>query len=212
MSSADLPPSPPRVDAPEPGQPVGRVVLGVVLLAVGLVWLLDAVGAVDLRWRVVLPAALTVVGVSLLATARRGAHGGLVAAGIVLGVLVLSTSLVPVTTGLAGIGERDVQPTTAAEAEAGYELGVGSITVDLSEVDDLGDGLTIPISVGIGEVIVELPDGVGAEVEANVGIGEVVILGRSQGGLGVSVDDEIDGEPIVRLELDAGIGKVEVRR
>ena len=211
MSTTDRPP-PPRVDAPESGPPIGRVVLGIVLLVVGLVWLLDAVGAVDLRWRVVLPAALTVVGISLLATARRGAHGGLIAAGIVLSVLVLSTALVPLTTGMAGIGERDAQPTTAAEAEAGYELGVGSITVDLSEIDDLQDGVTIPVSVGIGEVVVKLPDGVGAEVEANVGIGEVVILGRSQGGLGVSVLDEIDGEPSLRLELDAGIGKVEVRR
>ena len=208
------PPQPPLVigEAHEPGPPVGRIVLGVVLLLVGLLWLLDAVGAVGLRWGVVLPAALTVVGVALLATARRGAHGGLVAAGIVLSVLVLSASLVPVTTTVAGVGERDVQPSSAAEAEAGYELGMGSVTVDLTGTDGLRDGLTVPVRVGIGEVVVVLPEGVGAQVEANVGIGEVEILDRSQGGFGVSVSEEIDGEPRLRLELDAGIGRVEVRR
>jgi hypothetical protein len=197
---------------PPPGRvPVGRLVAGAGLILVGVLWLIDAAGVVDLRWQVVLPALLTLVGVALLATARRGAHGGLIAAGVVLGLLVMS-SATPVTGLVDGVGERAERPDDAATAEAGYDLGMGSLRVDLSEIDDLEDGATIPVSVGIGEVVVTLPEGVGAEVEASVGIGEVTVLGRSRGGFGVSVEEEIAGTPSIVLEVSAGIGRVEVAR
>ena len=191
--------------------PVGRLVAGAGLILVGVLWLIDAAGVVDLRWQVVLPALLTLVGVSLLATARRGAHGGLIAAGIILGLLVLS-SATPMAGVMDGVGERAERPGDTVAAEAGYDLGMGSLRVDLTEIADLEDGATIPVSVGIGEAVVVLPEGVGAEVEGSVGIGEVTVLGRSRGGLGVSVEEEIDGTPTIVLEVSAGIGRVEVTR
>lgn len=229
-SRADAPPTPqsPPTDATPPptstppssgapptgrdgGFPVGRLVAGIALILVGGLWLIDATGVADLRWQVVLPALLTVVGAALLATARREEHGGLIAAGIVLGVLTLATAT-PMA-GLAdGFGERAERPVDVTAAEEGYELGVGALRLDLSEVDGLVDGTTVPVSVGVGEVVVRLPEGVGARVEGSVGIGEVVVLGRSQGGMGVSVTEEVDGEPMVVLELSAGIGRVEVVR
>ncbi len=191
--------------------PLDRLLTGLALVLVGGLWLADAAALVEVRWQAVLPALLALVGVALLATARRESHGGLIAAGIVLGVLVLATAD-PMAAVVAGVGERAEQPADAAAAEEGYELGVGSLEVDLREADDLEDGLTVPVSVGIGEVVVVLPDDVGAEVEASVGIGETVVLGRSQGGLGVSATETVEGEPVLVLEASAGIGRVEVRR
>jgi hypothetical protein len=191
--------------------PLGRLVAGAGLILVGVLWLIDAAGVVDLRWQVVLPALLTLVGVALLVTARRGAHGGLIAAGIVLGVLVVSSAL-PMAGAMDGVGDRAEQPEDAAAAEAGYDLGMGSLRVDLTDVADFEDDVTIPVSVGIGEVVVVLPDDVGATVEASVGIGEVSVLGRSRGGVGVSVEEEVEGTPTVVLEVSAGIGRVEVTR
>ena len=192
--------------------PLGRMVAGVALILVGVLWLVDAAGIVDLRWQLVLAAGLTGVGVATLVTARRGApHGGLIAAGIVLGVLVLSTAT-PMAGMVDGVGERDERPDDVVTAEAGYELGMGSLRVDLTEVDGFSDGDVVPVSVGIGEVVVVLPEGVGARVDASTGIGEVVVLGRSQGGLGVSVEEEIAGDPVIELDVSAGIGRVEVAR
>ena len=191
--------------------PVGRLVAGAALILVGVLWLIDAAGVVDLRWQAVLPALLTLVGVALLLTARRGAHGGLIAAGVVLGLLVVS-SATPFAGMMDGVGDRAERPDDAVTAEAGYDLGMGSLRVDLTEIADLEDDVTIPVSVGIGEVVVVLPEGVGARVEGSVGIGEVVVLGRSRGGLGVSVEEEVAGTPTVVLEVSAGIGRVEVTR
>lgn len=199
---------PPDV-SPVGERPVGRLVAGAALILVGGLWLVDAVGLVDLRWQVVLPTLLTLVGVALLATARRGAHGGLVVAGVVLAVLTIASAS-PMGGLVAGVGERAEQPTDVVAAEAGYELGVGALRVDLTELEELTEEATIPVSVGIGEVVVVLPEGVGARVEGSVGIGEVVVLGRARGGMGVSVEEEIAGDPVVVLELSAGIGRVEV--
>ena len=224
------PPGPPPAERPTPGPPpggrpegtatveprtgtlpVGRRVAGAGLILVGVLWLIDAAGVADLQWQAVLPALLTLVGVALLLTARRGAHGGLIAAGVVLGLLVIS-SATPIAGVTDGIGERAERPTDSITAEAGYDLGMGSLRVDLTEIADLEDGATIPVSVGIGEVVVVLPEGVGARVEASVGIGEVSVFDRSRGGLGVSVEEEVAGTPTIDLEVSAGIGRVEVTR
>ena len=191
--------------------PLDRLLTGLALVLIGGLWLVDAAELAEVRWQAVLPALLALVGVALLATARRESHGGLIAAGIVLGVLVLLTAD-PMAAVVAGVGERAEQPVDAATAEEGFELGVGSLEVDLRGLDDLEEGLTVPVSVGIGEVVVVLPEAVGAEVEASVGIGETLVLGRSQGGLGVSATETIEGEPVLVLEASAGIGRVEVRR
>ena len=210
-------PPPEGSTGPPPGEadgerlPLDRLLTGLALVLVGGLWLVDAAELAEVRWQAVLPALLALVGVALLATARRESHGGLIAAGIVLGVLVLATAD-PMAAVVAGVGERAEQPVDAATAEEGYELGVGSLEVDLRGFEDLEDGLTVPVSVGIGEVVVVLPEGVGAEVEASVGIGETVVLGRSQGGLGVSATETVEGEPVLVLEASAGIGRVEVQR
>jgi predicted membrane protein len=89
---------------------------------------------------------------------------------------------------------------------------MGSLRVDLTEITDLEDDVTITVSVGIGEAVVVLPEGVGARVDASVGIGEVSVLDRSRGGVGVSVEEEVAGTPSIDLEVSAGIGRVEVTR
>lgn len=207
----EAPAGSPPAEAEGDRLPLDRLLTGLALVLVGGLWLANAAGLAAVRWQAVLPALLALVGVALLATARRESHGGLVAAGIVLGVLVLATAD-PMTAVVSGVGERVEQPPDAATAEEGYELGVGSLEVDLGEVADLEEGLTVPVSVGIGEIVVVLPADVGAEVDASVGIGEAVVLGRSQGGLGVSATEEVEGEPVLVLEVSAGIGRVEVRR
>ena len=195
---------------PETALPIGRLVLGVLLALLGVLWLLDATGITELRWSVVLPAALVVVGVALMANARRGMHAGLLTAGIVLTALVVLTAVMPFRVPVGGIGERVERPTTVAQAEQGASLLMGSLTIDLRDVEDLADGTTVTGSIGLGELAVRLPEGVGAEVEATTGIGEVDLVGRSQGGLGVSTTESLAGDPTVVLERSAGIGRVEV--
>jgi hypothetical protein len=195
----------------------GRVVLGVLLVLIGLGWLLDTLGAVDIRWAMILPAALVVIGVALLATAHRGGSGGLVAAGIVVSVLLLLSSVLsfPLTGRLAGIGDVDQRPADAAEVEDGFGLGIGSLTVDLRDVALRDAPTTIEAGVGIGELVVYVPDSTTIAVHARAGAGEVVVEGEARSGVGVDLRQRIDGpddEPTLTLEASVGIGKVEVRR
>ena len=103
---------PPLPPAPvEPSRRAGRLAFGLVLLAIGIGWLLGALG-VDIPWDLVLPSALIAIGGLLIITARSGAgHGGLITAGVVLMiVLLIGTSFnVPFT---GGVGERTVRSPT----------------------------------------------------------------------------------------------------
>lgn len=211
---ADDPRRPAPTLPPPPDRPTGRLVLGGLLVLAGVLWLLDAAG-LELRWRVVLPAVLTLLGFTLIATARGQRHDGPIAAGIVLSVLVLISSAAPAgmtLPPLAGIGDRIERPTSLPETGATYELGMGTLTVDLRGISLPGRGVEVSARVGMGELIVRLPEGAGAEVQAQAGVGEVVILGATRDGVGVSVTEAVTGTPTVVLDLWAGLGKVEVRR
>jgi hypothetical protein len=186
----------------------GRLVVGLLLVAGGVLWLLDAIGLFDMQWRYVFPVALVVVGLALLITAARGAHGGLIALGIVLSVLVVVGGVFPGVSPVAGVGDREVRPVTASEAE-NIGLAVGSLTIDLR---DLEEDATVRAGVGMGELLVRVPTGMGLEIRASAGMGEVVVFGRSESGVGISTTETVEGRPAVVLDLSVGMGKVEVRR
>jgi hypothetical protein len=207
------------LESPPPPQPTsrppvtGRIVLGVLLVLAGLVWLVDAAGLVDVNWGALLPAGLVIVGVALIATARHGLNGGLVAIGIILTVLVLVSSVVRPVGVFSGIGERTARPTTAGEVETGYGLAMGQLTVDLRAVE-VPRGTTIEAGVGMGELVVIVPDGVTFHVRADVSAGEIVVLGGSRSGVAVRVDETVagDGQTAFTLDLTVGMGKIEVRQ
>jgi hypothetical protein len=198
--------------APTRGPDWRRVTIGFALVVAGVVWLLDVSDVVDLRWRVVLPAALVGVGVTLVAFPRRRSVGPLVASGVVLTVVVVASSLLPAPIG-AGVGDRSERPATLDDLRSSYALGIGALTVDLRALSFESD-TEVEVSVGIGELVVLVPAGVSFEIVARVGVGEVLVLDRSRSGLGVRLEERVGGPgaPTLSLELSAGIGKIEVAR
>lgn len=205
-----------RTEPEQVSRPLGRLVLGLLLVALGLGWLLSALG-VALPWRTILSAALIGVGVVLVVSARWGAPGGLVGVGIALTLLLaLGTSFDPIgRVPLAGgVGERVERPASAAELAEAYELGTGSLTVDLRRFD-LSEGTTeVTASVGVGELRVLVPEQVTVEVKAEAGIGEVRAFSETRDGIGVELDQRFEGsaEAGVVLDLSVGIGQIEVDR
>ncbi|HEY4791616.1 MAG TPA: LiaF domain-containing protein, partial [Actinomycetes bacterium] len=105
------------------------------------------------------------------------------------------------------------RPVAPAEL-TGYELGVGNLVVDLRQLQlPLG---TTPVEarVGIGELTVQLPQGVSAAVVARSGLGEVQVLGEQEGGFGSRIDttSEAGGDRRLELDLRVGLGQVRVDR
>ncbi|MBI4260916.1 MAG: hypothetical protein HY658_10160 [Actinobacteria bacterium] len=221
------PPPAPAARGPEPTRPLaptprptararstGSIVMGAFLIVLGLAWLLDAVGAVDVSVATGLAALLIVVGVALLVLARTGRNKGLIVFGSILALLMALASAVDVELA-GGVGQRDVRARAFADVRGEYRLAVGQLTVNLSDVDDLPAGTTvIDMSVGIGQLVVILPPDTPVVVQGHVGAGQLKLLDREDSGIDVDarVSDGGGSEGSLRLTLSVGLGQVEVRR
>ena len=215
MTTEPIPPVEPDAPADQRGPATATVLVGALLVLVGIGWLLDAAG-VEVPWRALLPAALIAVGLACVAGAFRGRQPALMVVGVAL-IVVLSVAVaadwdldVPVA---AGVGDRTERPTTPADL-ATYELGVGSLTVDLSQLQVPAGTTQVEARVGIGELVVDLPEGVSAEVKATSGLGEVQVLDQQEGGFASRIDttSEAGGDRRLALDLRVGLGEVRVER
>jgi predicted membrane protein len=112
-----------------------------------------------------------------------------------------------------GVGDRTERPATPAELTT-YELGAGDLLVDLRQLQVPPGTTAVEARVGVGELVVEVPDGVSFQVVASSGLGEVQVLGEQEGGVANRVDATVEAGGDRRLELDlrVGIGQVRVER
>lgn len=201
--------------APErPGRGSGQIGLGVVLVIAGLLWLGSRLDLFEVRMRIVLPLALVLLGIALIVRSFRGTSPGLVVLGVVLSIVTILAAVGPFDAVTAGVGDRTYRPRTLEELEESYELGVGTLTLDLSDLEFSGT-VDLEARVGIGELRVVLPDAA-VDVTGEAGIGEVDVLGSRAEGVGASRRHLTEGfdaaERRVLLDLAVFIGAVEVDR
>ncbi len=199
--------------------PIGRLVLGLVLLLIGVGWLLDAADLVEVPWAGFLPAVLIVIGLGVLIAARQRVHGGLVSLGFILTfVLLVATSVdevFDVDMFGGGIGEQTERPAVATELQSGYTLSMGQLVVDLREVDFPPGTTEVQASVGIGQLQVFLPADVILVIDANVAAGEIAALGEKSEGVSAEMQRTFEAtgaESTVELRATVGLGQIEVQR
>jgi hypothetical protein len=206
---------------PPPGVPLGTrppisllgpFALCALLVVTGGLLALDAGGAVDIGAGVVLAGALIVVGLALVVGAWFGRARWLVIPGVALALVASLAGALDLPLA-GGIGERDYRPTTLAGVDDHYELGIGSLELDLRELDLAGRTKKVRASVGIGELKVWVPDGVRVIVDGHVSAGELVTFGDQESG--TDVDERVvrpgaEGAGTLRLELRDGFGTVQV--
>jgi phage shock protein PspC (stress-responsive transcriptional regulator) len=179
----------------------------------------------------VLIAALALASLFLVLITRRSTIGW--AIGSVIGILVLMTALavgsallIVSNAGVSmhgGVGDRSWHPAVAADLRPAYRLGVGDLTVDLSQVE-LNEGIThVDATVGVGHLLVLVPADAAVTVAAHSGAGNAVVFGDEDSGLGADrfrslpapentgAASEGTGRRLV-IDASAGIGEVEVGR
>jgi hypothetical protein len=198
-------------------------VLGAILVLGGVGWFLEQVGAVHLSLATTLSCLLITLGIGLVLTARRAGGAGLVIVGLILTVVLASATAVDVGVLQKGVGPRSFVPSTERELQARYQLGVGQLTVDLTEVPVASlEGRHIDVQVGIGEVIVLLPAAadLAVDVQGEARAGDVNLFRAAaqheEGGTNVVktfVDRELrEGHTRLDLDVDVGLGTIQVVR
>lgn len=220
--AAAAPPAPETAAAPAPPKErsyLGRVCMGVAVIALGVMGLLDGVVAgfhPDFHHYAAL--AVGVIGLGVAVGAWFGRPAGLVVLGILLLPILILSRLVAVggldllSIEFASAGHVNHRPGSVEQIRQGYELEVGSMTVDLRDVDFAGQTVTMEAQVGIGELRVLLPDDVAADVNGQVGVGTLEVGDWDRNGVGVEADLQLEGASgTVVLDLDVGMGEIEVR-
>lgn len=195
----------------------GRLVAGLLLVLFGVGWLLEVLDVIDFPWDVLLPIALILVGVAIVVASRSGARpGGLIAVGIVLtGVMVIGSAIDFPFGG--GVGERLERPATVSELRDEYVLGIGQLTVDLTDLSagELGADARTRVRVGVGQLVVIVPEELPVLVFARATVGNVRVFEDEEGGFGAEREagPGLDGRgSVLELVLSVGLGEVEVRR
>ena len=142
----------------------------------GGAWLLDLSGAVDVDLGTVFALALAVVGIALVTSAWYGRAHGLIALGIPLALIVGAFGVIDVPV-RGGIGDVTHRPHTIAAVDSAYELAIGSLVVDLRDVDFSARSREVRATLGIGELDVYVPDDVRVVLDGHAGAGSVHAFG-----------------------------------
>ena len=200
-----------------PRSPLGAMTVSLATMVTGVLLALRLLGVESLTAPRILAVALLVVGGGLLVGAWVGRARWLIAVGLGL-TLALGASVAARDAGLVdGVGERTWTPT----GDASYALGAGEAVLDLSALPDRRQ-VDVDAEVGLGRLLVLVPEGTRVTGEAELGVGEMQLVedGRRRD-LNPDDDTEVsrtftfDGPvegPQVELDLEVGMGQIEVRR
>ena len=205
-----------------PRSPLGAMALSVATLLTGVLLALRLSGVEALTTPRILAVALLVVGGGLLVGAWVGRARWLIAVGLVL-ALALGGSVAARSAGLSdglddGVGERRWTPT----GDASYALGAGEAVLDLSSLRPRTSS-EVDVEVGVGRLLVLVPRDVRVTGEAQAGVGELLQVSEDGRRRVLNPDDDtdvrerfgFDGDetgPVVELDLEVGMGQIEVRR
>jgi predicted membrane protein len=156
-----------------------------------------------------------VIGLALIVGAFDGPHPGLVVAGVFVSLAVLAVAATPPDAFHGGIGERSIRVTDQADLAARYDVGLGELSLDLSDLD-MTESAEIEATVGAGELTIMLPQDLAVDISASAGAGQVDLFGEVNEGLSVTNTYTSDGfesaTVTLTLDLDVAAGNIEVDR
>ena len=198
----------------DPARTAGRLFLAV-LLGIAVAGAALGVGlAAALGGGVVIASLAVVTGLVLIGTAFVGGARWLIvpALALVLPLGVVAAADIDLD---GGIGEREYRPATMSQLRDHYEIGIGGLDVDLTDLD-LPTGRTdLDIDVGLGEAVIYVPDGTCVTSDVEIAAGAADVFDRDQDGVDVAFAESASppaGRPVLHINADIGVGVLEVVR
>lgn len=205
----DLPPARPREKSI-----LGRVTIGLMLVGMGVLAILDNVDAlpIEAHPRHYLALAVTILGVGLLVGSIVGRARWL----ILVGAILVPTLMFSPVFEYRDSTEFDFhsRPTTFAGVQPSYDVDIGAMVIDLTDLPWNGEELPIEANIDAGNLEIYIPDGVGIVGGASVDIGRVSGPGGTTGGLGdPHLEWNQEGESgTVLLDAHVSLGNIDIRR
>jgi phage shock protein PspC (stress-responsive transcriptional regulator) len=196
---------------------VALAFVGLLLIGTGLAWLLHVLDVATLSPHHALAAGLVIVGLGLVVAAWRGRAWSLVILGVLFASAIAVAEVIDVPFD-AGAGDRLVVVDTRGELADTHELFAGGLTLDLSDAPLTDGSTTMEAAVGMGTLRVIVPRDANVEVDARVKAGNIAgDLAPTPDEGGVDLHETFDtgrgeGGPDLRLELQVGIGELDVDR
>jgi phage shock protein PspC (stress-responsive transcriptional regulator) len=155
-----------------------------------------------------------VAGVALVVAGLAGGARWLIAPALVL-VLPLAIVAAADIEVDGGVGERHHRPASASELRSDYELGAGEMIVDLRDVDLPAGTTDVRLEMGIGHVVLRVPEDACVSSDVEIGAGHAQVLDRTSDGLDVTFAQAAattGDRPRLHVDGDLGIGALEVVR
>ncbi len=204
------PPPPPRPERRREPSTLGRWTVAAALLAVGSIGLFDSlVGSFDPSARHYVGTFVTIIGLGLLVGAWAGRARGLVFLGILAMPVLLATPFEDID---FSNSTTRVTPTSLEELNSSYEFEFGEAVIDLRNLELDGENVELTAELGVGQLVVLVPDGIEVTARAEARLGEAISFGRTSAGVGqVAVTETRAGEGgSIQIDASVGIGQVEV--
>ena len=198
----------------DPARTIGRFFL-VFLLAIAVAGAALGVGlAAALGGGVVIASLAVVTGLALIATAFVGGMRWLIVPALAL-VLPLGLVAAADIDLDGGVGEREYRPATMGELRDRYELGIGGLDVDLTDLDLPAGRTEVDIDVGLGEAVVWVPRGACVTSDVEIGVGASDVFDRDNDGVDVAFAESGTapaGRPELHIDAKVLMGVLEVVR
>ena len=210
---------PPVTFAPPPGPPtpppprsiLGRLTLGIALLAVGILAIVDNLSTtVNPEPRHYLALATVAIGAGLIT----GAFVGRARWMILLGIFVLPPLA---ASPLAEVNwsanfDQSIHPATPAAIAEEYRATAGSYRFDFTDTEWSGETANLTVEMAAGEIVVFVPEGVALTGSAGVNFGELdTPEGRRAGAGNSELQFSTAGEAgTLNLDLNLGFGSIRV--
>ena len=170
--------------------------------------------------------ALAIVGAIILWRQRRAERGRHRTLRVFLGVLAALIVAVVASAAVAiaaignignGVGDRTYRVSSPADLSQTYQLGIGTLEVDLSRTQLPAGRTPIRLQVGLGRVHLVVPNDAVVAYRAKGHVGDLKILGQERSGWkvvssGRAAPSTAAGGPVLVVDANVSVGEIDVDR